>query len=136
VLLIIYRGRHCNICRLHLRELVGLLGEFAKLGVTVMVASCDDRDAAQSSVNEWHLQGLPLAYGLPLDRLLQWGLSLSAGRGRTGSGAMEPLLFAEPGLFLIRPDGCLQAASLGADCFSRPRLRELLRALDLLVRQQ
>lgn len=135
VLIVVYRGLHCDICRLHLRELAALAGEFASHGVEVIAVSGDSRERAASAHEEWALQGLSIGYGMPLDAILSWGLALSPGRGYAGSGIVEPPLFAEPGLFLIRPDGCLHAAAFGVASFSRPRLRELLRALELLVRQ-
>lgn len=135
VLIVVYRGLHCDICRLHLRELAALVGEFASHGVEVIAVSCDSRERAESAHDEWALQGLNLGYAMPLDAILNWGLALSPGRGYAGSGIVEPPLFAEPGLFLIRADGCLHAAAFGVASFSRPRLRELLRALELLVRQ-
>lgn len=135
VLIVVYRGLHCDTCRLHLRELAALAGEFAARGVEVIAVSCDSRERAQATQEQWQLSGLTLGYGMPLDAVLHWGLSLSPGRGYAGSGIVEPPLFAEPGLFLIRADGNLHAAALGVTSFSRPRLRELLRALELLVRQ-
>jgi peroxiredoxin len=136
VLIVVYRGVHCDSCRQHLRELAALVGEFAAHGVAVIAVSSDSRERAESAHEEWALQGLNIGYAMPLDAILSWGLALSPGRGYAGSGIVEPPLFAEPGLFLIRADGRLQAAALGVASFSRPRLRELLRALELLVRQR
>lgn len=135
VLIVVYRGLHCDACRLHLRELAALVDEFAARGVEVIAASCDSRERAQAAQEQWGLADLCVGYHMPLDAVLSWGLSLSPGRGYAGSGIVEPPLFAEPGVFLIRADGKLHAAALGVASFSRPRLRELLRALDLLVRQ-
>lgn len=135
VLLVVYRGLHCDACRQHLRELASLNQQFAEQSVEVLVVSGDSRERAEQAAEAWQLHGLDVAYGLSIETILLWGLALSPGRGRSGSGLVEPPLFAEPGLFLIRSDGRLAAAALGSDSFSRPRLRELLRAMPLLLRQ-
>lgn len=136
VLLVVYRGLHCDPCRQHLRELASLAGEFAAQSVDILAVSCDTRARAEEAASQWGLQGVPLAYGLAIDSMLAWGLPLSPGRGRSGTGLVEPPLFAEPALFLVRADGTLAAAAVGPNSFSRPRLRELLRALPLLLRQR
>lgn len=135
VLLVIYRGLHCDACRQHLHELASLSQQFAEQSVDVLAVSCDSQERAEQAAEAWQLQGLNVAYGLSIETILHWGLTLAPGRGRSGSGLVEPPLFAEPGLFLVRSDGRLAAAALGSDSFSRPRLRELLRALPLLLRQ-
>ncbi len=135
VLLVVYRGWHCEACRQHVRELDSLAHEFAAQSVEVLALSSDSLERATQTASDWQLRQLKLAFGLAIDSALHWGLSLSPGRGRSGTGIVEPPLFAEPGLFLIRADGSLAAAALGAHSFSRPRLRELLRALPLLLRQ-
>ncbi len=49
-------------------------------------------------------------------------------------GSAEPALFAEPGIFLVRPDGALYAAILNTMPFSRPHLKDMLAGLDFVIK--
>ncbi len=62
-----------------------------------------------------------------------WGLYISTGRGKTSIGIEEPALFSEPGLFLVRPDGTLYAASVNTMPFARPNFSELLKAIGMII---
>lgn len=42
---------------------------------------------------------------LSLAQARQWGPFISTSRGTTSIGIEEPALFAEPGVFIVRPDG-------------------------------
>ena len=46
---VFYRGYHCPVCRKYITELDGLLDEFARRGVSVIVASSDTRERALES---------------------------------------------------------------------------------------
>lgn len=70
-----------------------------------------------------------VAYGLSIDQARAWGLYVSAGI-KDG----EPALFAEPGLFLVRPDGTLYAGSIQTMPFARPHFAEVLQAIDFVVK--
>ncbi len=131
---VFYRGHHCPVCRKYLTELDGLMDEFAKRGVSVIAASSDTRDRAERTREEWRLQHVDPAYGLPLDEARRWGLYISTSRGKTSAGIEEPALFSEPGLFLVRPDGTLYWGNVSTMPFARPHFTEILSAIDFAVK--
>lgn len=131
---VFYRGHHCPICRKYLTELDGLVGEFGKRGVSVIVASSDTLDRARQTKEDWNLQHLNPAYALPLDEARAWGLYISTSRGRTSLGIEEPALFSEPGLFLVRPDATLYWGIVSTMPFARPHFPEIMSAIDFAVK--
>jgi peroxiredoxin len=132
-MLVFYRGLHCPICRRYLSELNGMIGEFDKRGVSTVVASNDTRERAQEAKDKWGLAGLTVGYGVPLEKSRQWGLYVSTGRGKTSAGVEEPALFAEPGLFLVKPDGTLYWGSISTMPFARPHFPEILAGIEFAV---
>jgi peroxiredoxin len=129
-----YRGLHCPICRTQLRELNSKLGEFDKRGVGVAAISCDSRERAEKSKEDWGLTRLRVGYGLDLAAARQWGLFVSTGRGTTSAGVEEPAKFSEPALYLIRPDGSLYFGSVQTMPFARPHFDDILAAIDYVVK--
>jgi alkyl hydroperoxide reductase subunit AhpC len=75
-MVVFYRGLHCPVCRRYTSELNGMIEKFDKRGVS---------------------------YGVSIDKAREWGLYVSTSRGVTSAGIEEPPLFAEPGLFLVKP---------------------------------
>ena len=132
-MIVAYRGLHCPICQPYLREADRTLGEFAQRGVEVVAVSSDTRERAEQTRNDWGLKALSIGYGLSIDSAREWGLYVSTSRGKTSTGVMEPDLFSEPGLFLVRPDQTLYAASYATMPFARPHFSELLKALDFII---
>jgi peroxiredoxin len=132
-MLVVYRGLHCPICAGYLRELDRMIDAFAERGVTALALSTDDAARAGTAKESWKLERLPVGYGLGLDAAERWGLYVSAGRGKTSTGIEEPALFAEPGLFLVRPDGTLYFASVQTMPFARPAFADILKAVDFVL---
>jgi peroxiredoxin len=132
-LVVFYRGLHCPQCRNQLKDLESKLAEFEKRGVCVVEVSSDDAERSGRTRQDWGLPNLRLAYGLPLKVAREWGLFISAGRGKTSIGIEEPALFSEPGLFLVRPDGTLYFASVQTMPFARPHFSDILAALDFVI---
>ena len=127
-MLVAYRGHHCPICKLYLRDLDRKLSEFKAIGVTAVAASTDTQEHAERSKAEWGVEHRLIAYGLSIGQARNWGLYISAGI-KDG----EPSLFAEPGLFLIRPDRTLYASSIQMMPFARPSLSDILAGLKFLA---
>jgi len=127
-LLVFYRGLHCPVCKTYLRDLDHKLGEFDALGVKPVAVSIDTQERAEQSKAEWGIEHLPIAYGLGIEQARAWGLFISAGI-KDG----EPPLFAEPGLFLIRPDQTLYAASIQTMPFARPSFSDVLAAVKFVT---
>jgi peroxiredoxin len=132
-LVVVYRGLHCPICRVQLRDLENRLDAFAEKGVGVIALSTDSEERAAGAKTDWGLPRLRLGYGFSLNAAREWGLFLSAGRGTTSIGVEEPALFAEPGLFLVRPDGTLYFSSVQTMPFARPAFADILGAIDYVV---
>jgi peroxiredoxin len=131
---VFYRGYHCPVCRKYLTELDGLMEEVGRRGVNVIVASSDTEERAELTKQEWKLQHIDPAYGLPLDQARGWGLYISTSRGKTSLGIDEPAMFSEPGLFLIRPDGTLYWGNVSTMPFARPHFTEIIAAIDFAVK--
>jgi peroxiredoxin len=130
-LLAFYRGIFCPICRTWLSDLNKLVPEFEKRGVSVIALSCDKKDAAEKSVAEWKLGNLRVGYKLDVEDARRAGLYISEGRGiNTGSGLKETMLFAEPAVLLVRPEGELYAAWIQSTPYARVRIAEVLTAVD------
>ena len=106
-LIVFYRGLHCPICAKYLIELERLSSEFTSRGVQVLAVSSDDKARGKEMSEKVKASGTKFGYGLSLRSARQWGLYISASRGKTSIGIEEPVLFSEPGVFLVRPDGTL-----------------------------
>lgn len=126
-----YRGHHCPICRTYLRELDQKLDDFATRGAAVVAISTDTAERAGASRREWELGRLPVGYGLSIADARRWGLFVSR-----AISDKEPQEFAEPGLFLVRPDRTLYAASIQTMPFARPHFADLLAAVDYISKNQ
>jgi peroxiredoxin len=131
-LVVFYRGLHCPICSTYLKELGRLTTDFAAKGVKTIAISSDEEDRAKQMAEKVAQPDLRFGYGLPLSVAKDWGLFISTSRGKTSIGVMEPDLFSEPGVFLIRPDGTLYFASVQTMPFVRPHFQEMVGALDFV----
>ncbi len=132
-MIVAYRGLHCPICKNYLRDLDRLSEDFEKRGVQSVVVSTDDRERAEETKRGWELENLTVGYDLGIDQSRAWGLFISTGRGKTSAGIEEPPLFNEPGLFLVRPDKTLYASNIVTMPFTRPRFKDVLAALDVII---
>ena len=132
-LVVIYRGLHCPLCKVQLRDLEAKLPEFEKRGVNVVALSSDPPNRAETAKAEWGLPNLRVGYALDLTTARAWGLYVSAGTGTTSAGVEEPSLFAEPALFLVKPDGTLYFGSVQTMPFSRPHFADVLTAIDFVL---
>ncbi|MDA3922629.1 MAG: peroxiredoxin-like family protein [Salinisphaera sp.] len=129
-LVVFYRGLHCPVCKGYVTDLQNRLEDFRAKGVEPIAISSDNQERAHQTAQEWGIEALPLGYGLSLDSAREWGLFISA-----GIADKEPALFSEPGLFLVRPDGTLYAASVQTMPFARPSFKELAGALDFVIKE-
>ena len=132
-LVVFYRGLHCPICLKYLLELSRLQPEFEQRGVKVIALSSDDEERTRAMAGKVQAPGLRLGFGVPLAVAREWGLYISTSRGKTSTGVEEPALFAEPGVFLVRPDGTLYFGAVQTMPFARPHFDELLAAVDFAI---
>ena len=127
-LLLFYRGLHCQRCKGNLGEIDRMLPEFASRGVGVAAVSCDSRERAEQSQRDWAIARLRLGYGLAIDVARDWGLYISRAIRDD-----ETPIFAEPGTFLVEPDGRLHLAVVNSITRMRPYPRDILDTIDRLI---
>jgi len=133
-LLAFYRGIFCPICRSWVADLDRLVPEFEKRGVSVIALSCDKKEGAEKAVKDWGLKKLRVGYRLDVEDARRAGLYISEGRGTNpATGQKEPMLFAEPALLLVRPEGELYAAWIQSTPYARVHIAEILTAVDNFV---
>lgn len=128
-MLVVYRGKHCPLCRKYLGGLNGMLDQFQALGIEVLAVSADTREKAEHEVGEeeWRF---PVGYGLSQDQMRQLGVYISHPR----SAAETDRPFPEPGLFIANPQGLLQIVDISNAPFARPDLQALLDGLKFLFK--
>lgn len=131
-LVVFYRGLHCPICATYLKELGRLTSDFAEKGVKTIAISSDPQDRAQQMADKVGHPELRFGYGLSLEKAKEWGLFISTSRGKTSIGIVEPDLFSEPGVFLVRPDGTLYFSAVQTMPFVRPHFKEMVGALEFV----
>ena len=129
-----YRGLFCPVCRDWVADLDRLVPEFEGRGVPVIALSCDPRERAEKAVAEWGLKNLRVGYGVDPEDARKAGLYISEGRGvNPVSDIQESMLFSEPGVFAVRPDGTLYAAWVQSTPHARPHLAEILAAVEQFI---
>ena len=128
-MIVVYRGLHCPICKTYLRDLDARMDDFAARGVDVIAVSTDTNERAEKAQQQWELKKLPVAYGLSIASAREWGLYVSRGIKET-----EPVEFAEPGIFLVKPDGTLYCASFNTMPYARPSFQDILGAVDFVTK--
>ncbi|MEM8964612.1 MAG: redoxin domain-containing protein, partial [Acidobacteriota bacterium] len=77
LMVIVYRGLHCPVCKSYLRGLERQLADWTALGVSVVTVSADPQDRAQKSKEDWSLESLRIGYGLTEEQMRTWGLYVS-----------------------------------------------------------
>ncbi len=132
-ILVFYRGLHCPICAKYLLELERLAPEFSSRGVQLVAISSDDADRGQQMATKVNASIVKFGYGLSLKSAREWGLYISTSRGQTSIGIEEPVLFSEPGIFIVRPDGTLYYGAVQTMPFARPQFQDLLGAIDFAI---
>ena len=126
-LLVVYRGKHCPLCKKYLATLNQMLDQFASSGIEVAVVSADPRDKAESEAAEEHWR-FPVAYDMTVPQMRDLGLYISGPR----SDQETDRPFAEPAVFAINPEGKLQVVDVSNAPFARPDLVSLLAGLKFI----
>ena len=121
---VVYRGKHCPICRRYLGTLEGLKDRFAEAGVEILAVSADPAEKAEADIAETTLT-VPVAYGLSVAQMKQLGLYIS--EPRSPQETDRP--FAEPGLFVVNPDGRVQILDISNAPFARPDIAAVLNGI-------
>lgn len=124
---VVYRGRHCPLCKKYLTKLQGLAGDLAQANAEVVAVSGDPQEKAQADTTELNLK-IPVAYGLTMEQMRTLGLYIS--NPRSPQETDRP--FAEPGLFVVNPQGQVQIVDISNAPFARPDLDGILRGIKLI----
>jgi peroxiredoxin len=126
-MLVVYRGKHCPLCRKYLKVLDGLLDEYRANGVEVLAASGDPKEKAEVEAAEegWRF---PVGYGMSVEQMRALGLYIS--NPRSPEETDRP--FPEPGLFLLNPDGKAQVIDISNAPFARPDLANILHGVKVI----
>lgn len=127
-LLMFYRGLHCPICKKTLEELNKNMSKFEERGTQVFAVSMDSQERASRTKEEWDIDKVPLGYGLTEEQTKEWKLFLSESIKEE-----EPKKFSEPALFIIKPDQTMYAAYVQSAPFARPRIDDVLSAIDFVL---
>jgi len=130
-LIAFYRGLFCPVCRGWIADLDRLVPEFERRGVSVIALSCDRKDAAERAAKDWGIANLRVGYKLDPEDARRAGLYISEGRGvDPKTNEKEPMLFTEPAIALVRPEGELYAAWIQSSPYAPPHLAGILTAVD------
>ncbi len=126
-MVVVYRGKHCPICKTYLAQLEHTAPEFANAGVGVIAVSGDPEDRARAFTEDIGVT-FPVGYGLTVNQMNVLGLYVS--EPRSESETDRP--FAEPGVFVINADGLLQVLDISNAPFARPDLAGLAKGLKFV----
>lgn len=130
-MIVVYRGKHCPICRTYLGSLNDLLNDFKDADTEVVAVSADTKEKAEIEAHEegWRF---PVGYGLSQDQMRQLGLYIS--EPRSPQETDRP--FSEPGLFVINPEGKIQIIDVSNAPFTRPALDAVLKGIKFVREKQ
>ena len=127
-MVVFYRGYHCPVCKAYLEKLNGLAEQYEQAGFSVIAVSMDGADRAAKTVAEWAIGSLTIGFGLSEAAARSWGLYVSKA---IKEGEAE--IFAEPGLFWVRPDGRLYLIDVSNMPWARPDLEFLYSKIPFAV---
>ena len=125
---VFYRGYHCPVCKAYLQKLEGLVEQYEQAGFSVIAVSMDDAERAGKSAEEWELSKIRIGYGLSEAAARSWSLYVSKAIKEA-----EADIFAEPGLFWVRPDGRLYLIDISNMPWARPDLEFLFSKIPFAV---
>ena len=118
-MIVFYRGLHCPVCSVFLKQIESQLLEYKKSNTEVIAVSMDNKEKALKTKSDWSIKNLNIAYGLSVENARNWGLYISKSIKEAESD-----LFCEPGLFIIKEDGTLYLANTSNMPWARPDLTD------------
>jgi len=118
-MIVFYRGLHCPVCSVFLKQIESQLLEYKKSNTEVIAVSMDNKEKALKVKSDWSIKNLNIAYGLSEENARRWGLYISKSIKEAESD-----LFCEPGLFIIKEDGTVYLANTSNMPWARPDLTD------------
>lgn len=125
-MVIVYRGKHCPICKRYLSGIEALQGEIDDLGLEVVAVSGDSEEQAQAVADETGVK-IPVGYGLTKAQMQQLGLYVSTPRPNETDHE-----FPEPGMFVVNDQGQVQIVDISNAPFARPEIASILRGIRFI----
>lgn len=125
-MVIVYRGKHCPICKRYLSGIEALQGEIDELGLEVVAVSGDSEEQAQAVADETGVK-IPVGYGLTKAQMQQLGLYVSTPRPNETDHE-----FPEPGMFVVNDQGQVQIVDISNAPFARPEIASILRGIRFI----
>lgn len=122
MVLIVYRGDHCPRCKTYVARLHELAGGYAERGVELRLATMDPEAVVRRTMdeNKWTL---PVAHSMSVEECQQLSLYLT---DHEAGSELEGTPYAEPGLYLINPEGLTQVIATSNSPSVRPDLEVVL----------
>lgn len=128
-IVVVYRGKHCPICTRFLKDLSSAVGEFNALNTDIVAVSADSVEQLQQHIeSDLSDVSLPLYCDIQLQDMKRLGLYLS----EPVNDSETDHTFAEPALFVIRPDSKVQLVDIANGPFIRPNISLLLKGLKFI----
>ncbi len=126
-LVVVYRGRHCQLAKPFLARLTEMTADFAARNIEVVAISADRYDRAEADVKEF---GWPfeVGYGLTLETMREIGLYISEPRYALETDGP----YAEPAIFALSPRGTAEVIDISNAPFSLPDLAGLLSGITFI----
>jgi hypothetical protein len=126
-LVVVYRGKHCPICKRYLTGLKDLVEGYKAANIEIVAVSADPREKADAFAAEIQ-PNFPVGYGLSMGDMRRLGLYVSNPR----SPQETDRAFAEPGLIAVNPGGEAQIVDISNAPFARPDLAAILNGLKFI----
>ena len=124
ILLIVYRGLHCPICKDYATRFEHNLSKLQDMNTQLFFISADPLEKAKIFAEELNLKS-KIGYGLGIEEMRKLGLYVSEPRPNE-----VDYIFPEPGLFLINPKGRLHIIEISNAPFIRPDINLILRGIN------
>jgi len=128
-LLVVYRGKHCGRCKPYLTKLEGMKSAWEDAGFDIVTVSADPLVKAQADVEEYGWT-FPVGYDLTEDQMRGLGLYISSPLTPDETDR----IFAEPGVYCIRPDGTVLLIAVSNGPSARPDLDQLLDGMIFTIK--
>ncbi|MBQ4832701.1 redoxin domain-containing protein [Pseudoalteromonas sp. MMG010] len=128
-LVIIYRGFHCPICLKYLNALNDYNDKLAAMNINLVAVSGDSQEQLKAMQDKGLNVDYPILTELSVAQMQQLGLYISDPM----SDSETDHTFAEPGLFLVNPQGKTVMIEIANAPFIRPDIEQLVSGIEFAL---
>ena len=128
-LVLVYRGQHCPICLKYLNEFSMFSGRFEALNIDVVAVSAENNQ----QLEQFKVNGLKVSFPIMLELQVADMKKLGLYISEPTSDSETDHLFAEPGLFLVNPQGQTAMLEIANAPFIRPNIDQLVTGLEYVM---